>query len=213
MTASLSDLRVLVVADDQLARAGLAALIADQPGCSIAGQLAGPEYATTALGLYSPDVVVWDLGWHSTRSLELLDEAQVNGLPTVVLAPDQEYAAAAWSAGARGALPRDVDGPTLATALVAVSRGLAVLDPSLGSPALAAGADENLPSSAAGLTPREHEVLALLAEGLPNKSIASRLEISEHTVKFHVNAVLSKLGAQSRTEAAVRATRMGLIKL
>jgi DNA-binding NarL/FixJ family response regulator len=63
------------------------------------------------------------------------------------------------------------------------------------------------------LTPRELEVLGLLAEGLPNKAIGLRLGISEHTVKFHVNAVLGKLGAQSRTEAVVRATRLGLILL
>jgi DNA-binding NarL/FixJ family response regulator len=68
-------------------------------------------------------------------------------------------------------------------------------------------------SSAEVLTPREQEVLQLLAEGLPNKTIADRLYISEHTVKFHVNAILSKLGAQSRTEAVVRATRLGLLLL
>ncbi|MBI1880571.1 MAG: response regulator transcription factor, partial [Chloroflexi bacterium] len=63
------------------------------------------------------------------------------------------------------------------------------------------------------LTPRELEVLQLLAEGLPNKAIARRLDISDHTVKFHVNAILSKLSAQSRTDAVVRATRLGLILL
>jgi len=63
------------------------------------------------------------------------------------------------------------------------------------------------------LTPREQEVLQLLAEGLPNKAIASQLSISEHTVKFHVNAIMGKLGAQSRTEAVTRATRAGLILL
>jgi DNA-binding NarL/FixJ family response regulator len=63
------------------------------------------------------------------------------------------------------------------------------------------------------LTPRELEVLRLMAEGLPNKGIAQRLEISEHTVKFHVNAILGKLGVESRTEAVVRATRLGLILL
>jgi DNA-binding NarL/FixJ family response regulator len=68
-------------------------------------------------------------------------------------------------------------------------------------------------SSAEALTPREQEVIQLLAEGLPNKTIADRLHISEHTVKFHVNAILSKLGAQSRTEAVVRATRLGLLLL
>jgi DNA-binding NarL/FixJ family response regulator len=63
------------------------------------------------------------------------------------------------------------------------------------------------------LTGREREVLGLMAEGMSNKTIALRLEISEHTVKFHVNAILRKLGAQSRTEAVVRATRLGLILL
>ena len=63
------------------------------------------------------------------------------------------------------------------------------------------------------LTPRELEVLRLLAEGLPNKTIAHRLDISEHTVKFHVNSILSKLGAHSRTEAVINATRLGLILL
>ena len=63
------------------------------------------------------------------------------------------------------------------------------------------------------MTRRELEVLQLVAEGLPNKSIADRLDISEHTVKFHVNAIMGKLGAQSRTEAVTRATRMGLILL
>jgi DNA-binding CsgD family transcriptional regulator len=63
------------------------------------------------------------------------------------------------------------------------------------------------------LTPRESEVLQLMAEGLPNKLIADRLGISEHTAKFHVNAILTKLGAQGRTEAVVRAARLGLIIL
>ena len=63
------------------------------------------------------------------------------------------------------------------------------------------------------LTPRELGVLRLLGEGLPNKAVAARLEVSENTVKFHVNAIFGKLGVQSRTEAVVRATRLGLIPL
>jgi two-component system nitrate/nitrite response regulator NarL len=69
------------------------------------------------------------------------------------------------------------------------------------------------PAPTEELTAREREVLQLLAEGLPNKAIAARLTISEHTVKFHVNAILTKLGVQSRTEAVVRAVRLGLIML
>jgi DNA-binding NarL/FixJ family response regulator len=95
---------------------------------------------------------------------------------------------------------------------MAAAQGLVVLDPSLSNPALLAR-DPSSPSLVEELTPRELQVLELLAEGLPNKVIARRLGISDHTVKFHVNAVLGKLGAQSRTEAVVRATRLGLILL
>ena len=87
--------------------------------------------------------------------------------------------------------------------------GLVVSDPSLAPPTAP------LPIAASGplpqLTQREGEALRLLAEGLPNKAIADRLGISEHTVKFHVNSLMGKLGAQSRTEAVTRATRLDLL--
>ena len=212
MAPSESDLRVLVVADDHLARAGLAALVADLPGCTVAGQLSGDEYASASLDLYRADVVLWDLGWDATNAIGHMAETGDAGLPpSVALVPDDSYAADARAAGARGLLHRDVDGDTLLSALVAVGNGLAVLDPEL-EPGLSARGNAEA-SSSAELTPREADVLALLAEGLPNKAIANRLDISEHTVKFHVNAILGKLGAQSRTEAVTRATRMGLITL
>jgi DNA-binding NarL/FixJ family response regulator len=206
-----SDIRILVVADDHLARAGLAAMLSDQPGCTVVGQVSGPEHAAAGVDVYSPDIVVWDLGWDAQRSLESLDEAQASRLPTVVLVPDESSAGEAWRAGARGVLLRTVDGATLAAALVGVSRGLAVLGPEL-APFSQAGV-RDLPEGVTDLTPRELEVLALVADGLPNKAIAGRLGISDHTVKFHVNAILSKLGAQSRTEAVTRVMRMGLITL
>ena len=207
------DIRVLIVADDQLTRAGLAAVVAGQPECTVVGQLAGAEFSSSVPDLYAPDAVVWDLGWDSTSSSRYFHRTQKTGLPTVVLAPDRAQAAAAWYAGALGALPRDVEGPTLATALIAAAQGLAVSDPALLSSARPAAGEGHWPLAGTSLTPRELEVLALLAEGLPNKSIARHLDISEHTVKFHVNAVLAKLDVQSRTEAAVRAARIGLITL
>lgn len=207
------DIRVLVVAGDHLTRAGLAAVIAGQPGCTVVGQLTGAEFADSEPGLYAPDAVVWDLGWDATFSPGHFERAQEAGLPTVVLVPDRAQAATAWHNGALGALPRDVEGPTLALALIAASQGLAVFDPALRPSAQAAPREESGSLAGTTLTPRELEVLTLLAEGLPNKTIARRLEISEHTVKFHVNAVLAKLNAQSRTEAAVRAARVGLIAL
>ena len=98
----------------------------------------------------------------------------------------------------------------LAAALVAVARGLSVLEGPLASEWLR---PPDAPLAAEGLTPREREVLALLAEGLANKAIAARLGISEHTAKFHVNAILGKLGVENRAEAIVRAARLGLVAL
>ena len=109
-------------------------------------------------------------------------------------------------------LLRDVDADTLIASASVVSRGVVALDPRFTSAALP---PRSLPHalSSVELTPRERQVLRLLAEGLPNKTIAHNLDISDHTVKFHVNSILSKLGAQSRTEAVITATRLGLILL
>src|SRR5262249_58563746 len=114
------------------------------------------------------------------------------------------------AAGARGVLLRDSDGRRLSAALFAIVQHIAVLEDALAVPTLRIprpGEDLQV----APLTPRESEVLQLLAQGLSNKEIAQRLNVSEHTAKFHVNAILGKLGAQSRTEAVVRAARLGLI--
>lgn len=205
-------MRVLIVADDPLARAGLAALLADQPGCAVVGQVAGEADLPDALDVHRPDVTLWDLGWDPTSSLERLADLADAGPPIVALLPDEAHATGARTAGARGLLLRDTGADPLVAALMAVAQGLVVLEPSLAAAMLAAG-DQAPAPLIEELTPRELEVLQLLAEGLPNKAIARRLDISQHTVKFHVNAILGKLGAQSRTEAVVRATRMGLILL
>ena len=93
-----------------------------------------------------------------------------------------------------------------------MARGLTVVDPALAG-AVFPARDRPLPAPVEDLTRRERSVLQLLAEGLSNKDIAARLDISEHTVKFHVNAILGKLGAHSRIEAVTRAARLGLLIL
>jgi two-component system nitrate/nitrite response regulator NarL len=99
-------------------------------------------------------------------------------------------------------LPRETDGPSLRAALIAVAHGLVVLNPEASASLLPAA--DQVPAQPTGeLTPQELEVLQLLAEGLPNKGIAPQLSISEHTVKFHVNAIMGKLGAQSRTAISI----------
>jgi len=206
------DLRVLIVADDPLARAGLAALLADQPGLAVVGQAAGRADLASELEVYRPDVVLWDLGWNVVPALERLADLMEVGPPVVALLPDSSHAAEAWSAGARGLLLRDAGVSALLAGLRAAHEGLMVIAPEISAAVPRARGHEPV-SLAEELTPREREVLKLLAEGLPNKSIAKRLGISEHTVKFHVNAIMGKLGAQSRTEAVIIATHLGLVLL
>jgi two-component system, NarL family, nitrate/nitrite response regulator NarL len=208
----MPDLRVLVVADDPLVRGGLAALLSEQHEFTVSGQMATSADLAGGLTVYSPDVLVWDLGWDPTTSLERLADMRESGTPVVALISDEIHASNAWIAGARGILLRNVEGAHLGAALVAAARGLVVLDPTLSAAMLLSRDRLPLPPGEE-LTSREREVLQYLAEGLPNKAVAGRMNISEHTVKFHVNAILGKLGAQSRTEAVVRASRLGLIIL
>jgi DNA-binding NarL/FixJ family response regulator len=199
-------LRVLVVGADPLARAGLAALLAGHPDVIVAGDARAEESAGAAAGL-GADVLLWDLGPGGAADPE---PPGVPGLPVVALAPDEDRAAEALRAGARSVLVRGAGAAAVAAALVAAARGLAVLDAALAAEWLRAPEPR---AGAEGLTAREREVLALLGEGLANKGIAARLGISEHTAKFHVNAILGKLGVESRAEAIVRAARLGLLVL
>jgi DNA-binding NarL/FixJ family response regulator len=109
-------------------------------------------------------------------------------------------------------VPRSADGARLAAALAAVREGLVVVDEALAT-AVLRPRQARPAALVEALTPRESEVLQLLAQGLANKAIAARLGISDHTAKFHVNAILGKLGVQTRTEAIVHAARLGLVLL
>ncbi len=214
--------RILIVADNLLARAGLAALLSDRTDCKIVGQTDGGDSLLSEFDVYLPDAVVYDLGWTPAPAITRLTDLGDSGIPVVALLPDEEYAAetiAALSPGdsmaesfGYGLLLREAEPDALAAAIQAVMGGLVVFDPLLAVSVLPE-AETTLEAPAEDLTPRENEVLQLLAEGLANKAIALRLGISDHTVKFHVNAILGKLDAQSRTEAVVRATRLGLIIL
>lgn len=204
--------RVLVVADDHLVRAGLSALLEEQPGATVAGQASTDEMLSAGPDVFRADVAVWDLGWDPDLGLGPVVEFQDHSLPTVVLLSDEALAPPLWAAGVRGLLDRDVDGEVLAGALAVVSSGLAVVDPRFSVTSTDPERAES-PAPASGITPRELDVLSLMAEGMPNKAIASSLGVSEHTVKFHVNAILGKLGARSRTEAVTIATRAGLLTL
>lgn len=212
MPIDAPDLRVLIIARDPLARAGLAVLLEQQPGCVVVGQVDGETGALDAIDIYQPELVLFDLGWDATTAPPQLAALSQADVPVVALLPDDAAAAEVWQAGALGLLLRNSDAGQIGAALPAVRQGLAVIAPEL-SGALSHAPLPAAPKLLDPLTPREVEVLQLLAEGLPNKAIARRLAISEHTVKFHVNSILSKIGAQSRTEAVVKATQLGLILL
>jgi DNA-binding NarL/FixJ family response regulator len=138
----------------------------------------------------------------SEPEVVLTDNAETSEqAPVVLLSDDARFEDV--RAPIRAILPRDVSPAELTAAIQAVAAGLIVVHP--GS---LHGATDTGP-----LTPREIEILRMLAEGLPNKSIAWKLEISEHTVKFHVASILGKLGASSRTEAVTLGLRRGLIFL
>ncbi len=214
----MEDLRVLIVAEDVLARAGLAAIVGDaEPSWTIA-QLA-PDRLLADIDIYQPDIVLFDLAWGDATDTAQYIEA--TDAPFLFLLADEEQAAPLLAAvgdavteRSLGLLLRNNQSPHILQALATVVAGLSVIEPALMmalTPPLSPTAlvDEMVEP----LTPREQEVLALIAEGLPNKAIALRLGISDHTVKFHINAILSKLNAQSRTEAVVQAARLGLLIL
>lgn len=210
------DLRLLIVAPDPLARAGLATLLSGQEGSILIGQTNSSDTLPDELDTYRPDIIIWDLGWEPEEHLGLL--ADVIGeddetiFSVIALLPDEEQTPAVWATGVKGILLRETTAEQLSSAITAVGQGLTVLAGDLSRQLLATPPAADL-DPADELTGRELEVLQLVAEGLTNKAIAQALSISEHTVKFHINTIMGKLNAPSRTAAVVRATRLGLILL
>lgn len=200
------------MAEDLLARAGLRSLLETAAGVAVVGQCEPEADIGALLSAVPADVIAWDTGWEGARSLERLEEISESLPPVVVLIHDSETAADAWAVGARGVLDRDASLPTLTAAIRAAAEGLSVAGDGLRvglSPSSRVA--HNPPTEP--LTAREREVLQLVAQGLANKAIAGRLDITEATVKFHVNSLMRKLDAQSRTDAVVRASRLGLVML
>ncbi|MEW5740937.1 MAG: response regulator transcription factor [Myxococcota bacterium] len=162
------------------------------------------------------DVVVVDVAANRNVGLAAIQDLTFDR-PVLALV-NAGGAAEAMEAGASGAIRRDSRVSAIVAAIHAVHQGLTVFDGDYqGVPAAQAvhhgGTTPAAEKTGGVLTPRENEVLTLLAEGLSNKEIAAKLEISEHTAKFHVNSILQKMNAQKRVEAVVRAAKMGLIEI
>jgi DNA-binding NarL/FixJ family response regulator len=144
------------------------------------------------------------------------EEAAITGTVILSDAQDPSWISNALRSGAKAILPRNATGPEIIAAIEGAALGLVVLHPEsiLGVIPVAASSDRLVPTAPQqALTPREIEVLRMLAEGQGNKAIAWKLNISEHTVKFHVSSIFSKLNVSSRTEAVTLGVRLGLIML
>lgn len=206
--------RVVVAASSPAARAGLGAILGGHPGLTVL-ETAGTSGLRELAETVEADVILLALERGEPLPLPLALPPDAAGRePAVVVLGDEataRWAQRAIRGGARGALPRTATGDQIAAAVAAAAAGLLVLpapdSAPLARPALHAA------GPAPTLTPREAEVLAMLAEGLANRAIAARLGISEHTVKTHLGALFAKLGVDSRTEAVASAARLGLVML
>jgi NarL family two-component system response regulator YdfI len=211
-------IRVFIVARSPLARGGLENLLAARR-VSVVGRSASLESLFEQVMDAEPDVVLVDASGDSSEALlDALGSSNFATETTVVLLRDHlrpGWTAEALRAGVRAILPSDLSPDQLAAALEAAMAGLVVVHPSEIAAALpaASAAFAPLRELREPLTPREREVLEMLASGLVNKEIAAKLSISEHTVKFHVASILGKLGAATRTEAVSLGFRRGLVLL
>ncbi len=208
-------IKVALLTDDPLLRTGLSSLLGELGATASAAGTADAR-SIEVVEAEAAEVALWDAGVDASRTLARLAELRSLPVPVVAIVGEPAHVAPALAAGARGVVLRDQVGPGIHAALAAVRSGLTVMDT-----ALAESLVPNAPARpAAGptkgrgeLTERERQVVQLLTEGLSNKLIADRLGISDHTAKFHVNGVMMKLGASTRTEAVVEAMRRGLIRL
>lgn len=201
---------VVLAEDHEVVRAGLAELLASADDIEVVGTAADGERAVSLVQEHSPDVVLCDL------SMPRLDGIQATqrireirpGTPVVILTAfsERDRILGAIDAGAVGYLLKDAAPEELYEAIRAAARGESPLAPKAARAVLSDRAEQR----SIELSSREREVLSLVGEGLPNKRIAQRLEISEKTVKAHLTRIFARIGVSDRTQAALWARRHGL---
>jgi len=213
-------IRVLLADDQRVVREGLATLLGLLDGVEVAGTAADGDEVVGLAAEIRPDVVLMDLrmpgcdGVEATRRLRA-DNPDVKVLMLTTYADDRSVIEA-LRAGARGYLTKDAGAEEIRQALLQVTSGRAAIDPAVQHHLLEAIADSPATESADGaplpdgLTPRESEVLTLIAQGLSNSEIAAQLVVSETTVKSHINHLFAKTGVRDRAQAVTYAYRHGL---
>ncbi len=206
-------IRVLLADDQRVVREGLGTLLGLLDGIELVGTAADGEEAVRLAGELAPDVVLMDLRMPRMDGIEAIRMLHERGVRAIALTTyaDDASVLGALRAGARGYLTKDAGAEEIRAAVEAVARGEAALDPAVQHHVVAALSEPapatDLPD---GLTPREAEVLALIAEGRTNSEIAAALVVSAATVKSHVNHIFAKIGARDRAQAVVYAFGNGI---
>jgi DNA-binding NarL/FixJ family response regulator len=196
-------LRIVIVDDHPIVREGLVSALDGRESLEVAGSFERAEDALREEGRLRPDVVVLDLELPGLGGLEAIPRFHA---PVLILTAyaEEEDVSRAFKAGARGYLLKGSPIDDIVRAIGAVGAGESWIDPRVASPLLHRDPRQQL-------TPREREVLKLIVAGRANKVIAESLGISERTVKFHVTAILGKLGAENRAHAVALATERHLV--
>jgi DNA-binding NarL/FixJ family response regulator len=208
--ASEQVIRVLLADDQRVVREGLGTLLGLLEGIELVGTAADGEEAVALAARHDPDVVLMDLRMPRVDGIEAIRRLSARGERPAAIAlttyADDASVLGALRAGARGYLTKDAGAEEIRAAVEKVARGDVILDAAAQRHVVAALSEPAPPSDLPdGLTPREAEVLALIAEGLTNGEIADRLVVSAATVKSHVNHIFAKIGARDRAQAVVYA--------
>jgi two-component system, NarL family, response regulator YdfI len=213
-------IRVMVVAASPVVRAGLTAMLTTNPKLAIVGSVSNLDSLSKEVVQLQPDVVLLDLSGNPQtlvwEKLLLIQEEQYPSAIIVIVDVDRIDVEAWLRSGIRAILPDTSTESEIVAAVEAVAFGLVVLHPEvieLISLKQSNLHQKGLQNPVQALTPREIEVLEMLGSGLANKAIATALNISDHTVKFHVSSIFQKLGVSTRTEAVAVGVRLGLILL
>ncbi|MEJ5201264.1 MAG: response regulator transcription factor [Anaerolineales bacterium] len=215
----MEKISVLIVDDHTLFRRGIRKMLEAEEDMQIVGEAATGREALQIIREQIPDVVLMDIqmpdmdGIEATRIMH--GEMPHVGIVFVTMYENDEYVFRGIQAGGRGYILKDADPETMLRAIRAVANGESLLGPTIALKVMRQFTEiEKTPSSVMNqLTPREIEVLKLIAEGMSNKEIATHLLISEKTVKNHINNILSKLHLYDRTQATIYAIRTGIVKL
>ncbi len=213
------DISVLIVDDQRLVRSGFAVILGTEPGITVVGQAGDGEEAVALARQLAPSVVLLDIRMPNMDGLtaaRLILAETVSRVLMLTTFDSDEYVYAALRAGASGFLLKDAPAEQLVGAVRSVAAGDALIDPSITRRLItqfvqAARPDPVDPPRLAALTPRERDVLRLVAQGRSNAEIAADLVVEESTVKTHVSRILMKLDLRDRVQAVVIAYESGFV--